>query len=92
MSPVDIEEQEAIEESLKKRDKKAFQKIEEEKKEEPIEFDSDCDSDTGVPKKNIRLDEDSKQPKQFKGVMLAENWTPDIDASGYLMSEKLDGV
>lgn len=24
--------------------------------------------------------------------MLAENWTPDQDATGYLMSEKLDGV
>jgi len=24
--------------------------------------------------------------------MLAENFTPDMDASGYLMSEKLDGV
>jgi len=55
-------------------------------------FDSDCDSDTGVKLDLIKLDEDEKQQKQFKGVMLAENWTPDQDATGYLMSEKLDGV
>ena len=83
---------------MRKRELKAHQKQEEEKKEvdlstEPeFEIESDCDSETGVKLDKIDLKEDGKQPKQFKGVMLAEVWTPDIDPRGYLMSEKLDGV
>ena len=66
-------------------------KEEEEEKKEWL-YDSDCDSDTGIKLDKVKLDEDEKQQKQFKGVMLAENWAPDQDPTGFLMSEKLDGV